>query len=93
MIVLQFLDFIGKTILVSGASSGFGRAICLQLSKLGADLILVGRNKERLLETAELLDSDKYYVLQQDLANHTETAATMKSLSKKIGKTGDRLFR
>lgn len=38
----------GKSILVTGASSGIGRAVALQCSKMGADVRGVGRNMERL---------------------------------------------
>ena len=38
----------GKNVLVTGASSGFGRAIALAFAKAGAHVALVGRNQERL---------------------------------------------
>lgn len=38
----------GKSALVTGASSGIGRAIALELSVQGADLYLVGRDRQRL---------------------------------------------
>ena len=38
----------GKTILVTGASSGIGRTTAIECSKLGATLVLTGRNEERL---------------------------------------------
>lgn len=41
----------GKTILVTGASSGIGRAAALELSRLGADLWLTGRDEDRLEST------------------------------------------
>ena len=37
----------GKTILVTGASSGIGRAIAVECSKMGAQLIITARNEER----------------------------------------------
>ena len=39
----------GKRILVTGASSGIGKSIALECSRMGADLILVARNEERLI--------------------------------------------
>lgn len=47
----------GKTILVTGGSSGIGRSTAIECAKLGANLIIVGRNQERLLEVKDLLDT------------------------------------
>lgn len=41
----------GKTILVTGASSGIGRATAIVCSKMGASMIITGRNEQRLNET------------------------------------------
>ena len=43
----------GKTILVTGASSGIGRATAIECSRLGAALVLTGRNEKALQETKE----------------------------------------
>ena len=45
-----------KTILVTGASSGIGRATAIECSKMGASLIITGRNESRLRETMNLLE-------------------------------------
>ena len=45
----------GKTILVTGASSGIGRATAIECSRLGAALVLTGRNEKALQETKEQL--------------------------------------
>ena len=49
------LDCTGKTILVTGASSGLGREISILLSQLGAKIVLIGRSETRLKETILLL--------------------------------------
>lgn len=46
----------GKTILVTGASSGIGRASAIECSKMGAKVIITGRNEERLKETLDLME-------------------------------------
>lgn len=47
----------GKTILVTGASSGIGKAIAIECAKLGAGLVINGRNEERLKATFAELDT------------------------------------
>lgn len=45
------IDLSGKNIIVTGASSGIGRATAVLIGKLGANVILAGRNEECLNET------------------------------------------
>lgn len=45
-----------KTILVTGASSGIGRATAIECSLLGASIVLTARNEQRLQETLRALD-------------------------------------
>lgn len=49
------MDLSGKHIIVTGASSGIGREVCIQASKLGAHISMVARNQERLEQTQGLL--------------------------------------
>lgn len=51
-------NLIGKTILVTGASSGIGREIAITLSREGATIIITGRNEERLSDTYNNLKQD-----------------------------------
>ena len=45
-----------KTILVTGASSGIGKAIAIECSKMGAKVVITGRNEQRLQETYRQLE-------------------------------------
>ena len=45
----------GKTILVTGASSGIGQAIAIAVSKMGATVIISGRNAEKLDKTLSMM--------------------------------------
>ncbi|MCA9877149.1 MAG: SDR family NAD(P)-dependent oxidoreductase, partial [Thermomicrobiales bacterium] len=51
------LDLSGKTAVVTGASSGIGRAIAEALAEAGANVLLVGRNAARLTETVEAVEA------------------------------------
>lgn len=62
----------GKTILVTGASSGIGRGIALQCALMGAKVILNGRNKERLEETLSLMAAGNHTMLEGDLSKQSE---------------------
>lgn len=62
----------GKTILVTGASSGIGRATAIVCARMGARVVLSGRNTEALVETKSMLElSDKqefHAIISADLA-------------------------
>ena len=65
-------SLIGKTILVTGASSGIGRATAVECSKMGAKLILTGRNEDRLQQTLHLLEGDDHLLFSCDLAQEDD---------------------
>jgi NAD(P)-dependent dehydrogenase (short-subunit alcohol dehydrogenase family) len=57
-----------KTILVTGASSGIGRAIAIECSKMGATVIITARNEERLQETLSQMQSENHFLVVADLS-------------------------
>lgn len=59
----------GKTILVTGASSGIGRQCAIDCSKMGAKVVIVARNKDRLNETRSLMDGAEHLIVSQDLTD------------------------
>ena len=85
MIVLNPLDLSGRAILVTGASSGIGRETAILLSRLGARLILVARDAERLGQTRNVLEGSDHWVEPFDLIKTDEIPAWMETLARKTG--------
>lgn len=70
----------GKTILVTGASSGIGRSIAVECSKMGATLMLTARNEARLQETLPLLEGENHKYICADLTNEESIQALVEGL-------------
>ncbi len=62
----------GKTILVTGASSGIGQATAIECSKMGAKVIITARNEERLQQTLSKMEGGEHQYLICDLSNSSE---------------------
>lgn len=62
----------GKTIFVTGASSGIGRAIAIECAKMGAKLVITGRSSEKLNLTFEQLEGSCHTVVAADLLNNRD---------------------
>ena len=70
-----------KTILITGASSGIGRATAIECSKLDAKVILVGRNEDRLKETLSLMENqDLHTYYKVDITHDDEVDELVSSL-------------
>lgn len=75
----------GKYILVTGASSGIGRGIAVTCSKMGAIVIINGRNEERLQETLSLMEGESHLIAIGDLNDANSLFAMVESLPKLDG--------
>lgn len=70
MIKYNPFSLTSKTILVTGASSGIGKAVAIESSKMGANVIITARNEDRLNATFSDLDrseGQKHYLVIADL--------------------------
>jgi len=67
--------------LVTGASSGIGRNIAIYLSELGYDLILVARDKKKLIETSKLIHT-KSKCITLDLSKESNCIKLYKQTKK-----------
>ena len=88
-----------KTILVTGASSGIGRATAIECARMGARVILSARNTERLELTRAELDNQEnnHEIMVADLTNQDELEAlvnrvpSLDGLVLSSGRTGNAL--
>lgn len=65
----------GKTILVTGASSGIGRAIAIACAEAGAAVVLNGRNVARLNETLSQMSGEGHIIIPADLTDAAQRQA------------------
>ena len=65
------MDLSGRTILITGATDGIGKVLAIEFSKLGSNIILLGRNSSKLDKVYDQLDnsltSQKHLIVQADL--------------------------
>ena len=84
----------GKTIIVTGASSGIGKQTAIDLSKAGATIIITGRNEERLNETFYALQGESHIHFTADLLDfdslvtHAERLPVLNGIVHSAGVTG-----
>ena len=62
----------GKSILVTGASSGIGRATAIECSRLGARVFITARNQERLNETFSRLVGEGHQQFFTELTDENQ---------------------
>lgn len=74
-----------KTILVTGASSGIGRATAISCSQMGANVVVTGRNLERLQDTANNLCGTPVVIIKADLTVPEEMESLVAQLPKLDG--------
>ncbi len=79
-------DLQAKNILITGASSGIGRTCAILASKHGATVNLIGRNKDRLLDTFQQLDKGNHQFYIFDVTNFNDIENLVDGIVSKTGK-------
>ncbi len=79
------IDLTGKKILISGASSGMGRETAILCSRLGAEVIMLARNEEKLRSVFNELEGEGHRYYSVDLGNVDDIEVFMKQLSTECG--------
>ena len=81
---LKLFDLNGKTALITGSSQGIGYALAKGLSDAGSDIILNGRNIEKLKKSAELLNTNqKIFQLCFDVTDYKQTKQSINEFERK----------
>ena len=75
----------GKTIVVTGASSGIGRQVAISCSHMGANVVLIGRNVERLEETMKQMEGDGHLQISFDLTDLDDHKSIVADIVSKVG--------
>ena len=63
------MNLLNKIALVTGASSGIGRAIAIALANSGCKVIVTGRNKDRLQQVVEKIGSNQAFAVELEMTD------------------------
>ncbi|XP_065095420.1 3-oxoacyl-[acyl-carrier-protein] reductase FabG-like [Ochlerotatus camptorhynchus] len=83
------MDFSGKVVLITGASSGIGAATAKYLTELGGSVVLIGRNAENLNKVGaecQALGKQKPFLLVADVTKTEDNSRVIEETIKKFGK-------
>lgn len=76
-----------KVIVITGASSGIGRQCAITCSQMGATVMLLGRDADRLNDTLQAMDNiAKHKTFAFDLCDFEQATANIKAISTQFGK-------
>lgn len=75
----------GKTILITGASSGIGKAVAQECAAAGATCIITARNEDRLTVTLSSLEGEGHQLLLADLSSTDSIERIVEQLPKLDG--------
>ena len=81
-------DLVGKTAVVSGSTQGIGKAAALELAKMGASIVLIARNEDKLKETIAGLDTTQNQKHTYLVADFSKPESLKSALSNYVANGG-----
>ena len=81
----NLLSLQGKTLLITGASSGIGKGVAIACAKQGATCVIIGRNGLRLNDTFTTLEGEGHQMLLADLTKFDAIPEVVSQLPKLDG--------
>ena len=75
-----------QNIVITGASSGIGKQCAITCAQMGANVVLVDRNKERLYQTFQQLTPGNHLYFSCDITEYNYLEAIVEESVSKIGK-------
>src|SRR5712691_8891651 len=81
----------GKTCMITGATSGIGAVAARELARLGAQVILVGRNRNRCLATVDAIARETGSGSARFLRADLSSLAEVRRLAQEFLESHDRL--
>lgn len=82
---VDFLDISDRAIVVTGASSGIGRATAILASRQGARVALIGRRASELEVTRDEMSGTGHLVVPQDVTEHAAIPGVMRAVVERLG--------
>ncbi len=75
----------GLNVMITGASSGIGRECAIQCSRYGANVVLIGRNRDRLEQTLSLLKPGSHLSYAADISDYVNIQNIVRDSVDKLG--------
>lgn len=82
----KMMDLTNKLYVVTGASAGLGRQLSITLSELGAKVILVARNEEKMKQTIDAMEGKEHDIYLYDFTSVEGIETLVTQIVKKHGK-------
>ncbi len=85
--ILKDLCYQGKNVIITGGGSGLGKQMALNYSKLGAQVTIIGRKEEKLLNAKQEIENDtknEIFTQSMDVRNHEQLADYIDNLGNNL---------